>query len=755
MSKDIKHGSINDSNFANLVEDKPVVKVPFPAGIDLAELISQECYYRMLTSAEQDELKKSGELETVTAGDLIRTGNVLIHIDRETPSADLPDCDDQECDWKPLTMDIFDGWAATVEEPVIDNQLQGHDDKVDVKDECSSNHEEGIQPSNVVLFTPKSRGFHYIPAGMVPLKLANAHVYTKEITQGDEVETINSHAQAVNGFSAKEDRSKSAKHFVTVKITSTHAVWIEHAKKQIGPPNKESWQYITADLFRKECHVSKDFAFEVMGSYHYVDKELQVFSDDDPFIFDNEQLNYILDSAGFQLMKRVVDYVDPAKVAKVCAKFAHRGVAVDIPPVGDDYYDEDIMELLAMAQKRNMDIMKQHLPAGYDLVIPVHGADLEAQIAWFDTVYDPDFQSYAVSVGKKEFDLNRLPMIAKLMFDHSAHSIHLLGSSSQQLIPLYCVIGKYRHVTADSSSWMYKSMRHRKYLVYQNNGTMREFDIGRSSNVYPDGSGVVTKCNCPVCKAIPCLEVYGTEEQFKTTAFLALHNMYVYKQVVDYWNQLVQSSPIEEVARHYADCFRWKNREKAAKKMVFIDRFMAMAKNEGAEAAIEHYDFKFSDPDGVDDFDEEEVEDDDSFSAEELFLDAPEDSSIFLLDKYLPEDVLSEYGYTPEFFQMRRKTVEIQKEDKRAVFFEKYGLLLHILLENNSTLLNKFGDDLNAFSKFLSKVLHSESRRCAVNPDHKLEVVTRDEWVIIICPKCEYELCFEFDDDEKQKKFLI
>lgn len=249
------------------------------------------------------------------------------------------------------------------------------------------------------------------------------------------------------------------------------------------------------------------------------------------------KIKYIADSGGFQIMSGVTNFIDPLDVAKWYGNNIDWGMVLDIPIISDEV-PLDTVRRLAHVQKKNSDLMLEHLPPHVELINIVHGISPAQKQAYAEIVQDDRIRRLAMGgmyYNNVVFATNELYKTISLNTHY--HHLHILGvyNVAQMAIMIRLANSPMNKmfITSDASTPIQSA---RSKLYHTQLGQMsgpKRMPIGDSDR-YPTTHNQFT-CQCKVCRALKYTDVLASIDGALSTFTLAYHNT---QEVVRFTRQL-------------------------------------------------------------------------------------------------------------------------------------------------------------------------------------------------------------------------
>jgi len=593
----------------------------------------------------------------------------------------------------------------------------------------------------------RKTGYRFYNAGMTPDKTHRCCLYIRDI-RPDE--------QPSEKIITKHHKYDDGRIVTTIRYIDK-VFLIETGDNIKGPDDKVKWFFINFDLYSADYLIQEEVVDKVLCSYHYIRTGRKKGADNRPLTI-NPRLELFMDSGGFQFASGKTTFVDLNDLARIYREYATRGLTLDIPPGKDDLLDPAAMHVLAHAQRENTEKLLAQLPQGFPLYNTIHGLDFESQMDWLEVVQNQAVKNYAIPL-KKQYDrfFSFLPIIAHLIFNEKAESIHLLAVAFDRIIPLLCVIGKYIAISSDANTILRNTYEFHKYLHYNGDGRIHEYPIGQRNGIFDfRGTGITSACSCPVCQHIPLFEIHQFDEKYRTVPMLLLHNFWHFEKFIAHWNQIVTTKDIAEAAGIYGDTFANRNLDagELERLMLNVDCYLKIASEKGTEVAYDTFWSYFED----DDADRQE-EADEGMSALDWEIDYEFKSNLHLTRHYLPDSILSEYEGLFSEIERKQDIESVERRQKstteRKIEDEAYddSFLLYSYLRGHEGLSQRFGLDIVQFWTCLWEITNDDDNRlCLLNPEHQVDVTQVEVGeklaaVTISCKTCGYAVKFDIDTD--------
>lgn len=240
----------------------------------------------------------------------------------------------------------------------------------------------------------------------------------------------------------------------------------------------------------------------------------------------NKGPRFLCDSGGFQIAAGRIDIINPIDLVKFYNKNSELGMILDIPVYCSGLSDE-LIERLALVQKRNTDYLLKYKEPGVELINVVHGSSYEQKLKFFDIIYTPEIQRLALPSVNIDMDIPRLNFILELLRRAKQKGgikhLHLLGTFSKGLLLTAAKLANTKipelegiSFTTDSSSALFKM----KTLVYlkninifdgldkfspNKNEKFTQVFFNKSSypgNLQAFNPYAELPCQCPACRAL-------------------------------------------------------------------------------------------------------------------------------------------------------------------------------------------------------------------------------------------------------------
>jgi queuine/archaeosine tRNA-ribosyltransferase len=594
----------------------------------------------------------------------------------------------------------------------------------------------------------RETGYRFYNAGMTPDKTHRCCLYIRD-SRPDEKP-----AEKIKVKHHKYDNGR-----IVTTIRYKRKVYLIETGLDIKGPDdtRANWFFMNFDVYSDDCEIQQEVVERVLCSFHYfrtgkTKNETEQSKDNNP------RLEIFMDSGGFQFASGKTTYIDLKELARVYKKHATRALTLDIPPTDDDLLNYEVMKVLAIAQRENTESLLARLPKGFPLYSTIHGLDFESQLRWLKFVRNLAVNNYAIPL-RKRYDqfFSFIPIIAHLIVNEKAESIHLLGVAFDRIIPLLCVIGKYVAISSDANSILKNTYEFHKYLHYTGDGRIHEFPIGQRNGSFDySGTGITSPCNCPVCQKIPLFEIHQFDEKYRTVPMLLLHNFWHFEKFIAHWNKVVTTKDIAEAAGIYGNTFANRNHdaEELERLMLNVDCYLKLASEKGTEVAYDTFWSYFEDND-VDEGDAAE----DDMSALDWELDHEFKSNIHLAKHYLPDSILTEYAdlfteterkRAAEAYGSSQKSTKERKIEDEA---NDEAFLFYSYLKSHEGLSQRFGLDIVEFWACLRDITYDDdNRQCLLNPEHQVdltevEVGEKLAAVTISCKTCGYSVKFDIETD--------
>ena len=566
----------------------------------------------------------------------------------------------------------------------------------------------------------ENKGFVFMPAAIVPAKF-RCFLWIKKRKTG-----VKFHVRHI------PDKEKS--HYTTIYYFPDRIIHIETGSNiPIGPRWKDNNNatFLNLDIFNKECYVQKECLPTALGSYYYWDLDRNIINDKH-WKFDNPNLLMTLDSGGAQLRFDTAEKIDLHNLGRQYALYAHRGMSLDIPPMWPDFKNDNAMKVLALAQKTNSKVIRKytkHIP-DFEYLSVIQGVTKEMQFRWLDRTNEDHTTAYAIGVRSYENILDNLPIIAEIIFNRKK-SVHILGVNSFTFFPFLCLIGRYGLVVSDGSTYINHTFKARRYLSFDVKGKSNEtMMVGNPSFDYlPYGTGRIAPCQCPICLAMPYIEMYKAPEMYRPLPLLGLHNLYVYNKYIDYWNSVFRILPIKKAIKHYANTVGNRNRKKPewfTTIMLQVEEYMNTAQKHGVDnannllgemnelkkatvAKRSHFVLGFQQK---------------QKKSLDVEIIGRLTSGVYKAQFYLTEKVLARYGYKKEFFKDYEKErvprdIQVLVKEIKAQNLESS---LRDILNSHPLISEKYQSDTLTLWKYLKPVVKKKNRKCIIDSSHKVIV---------------------------------
>lgn len=367
--------------------------------------------------------------------------------------------------------------------------------------------------------------FRWIPAGMRPDTLYGAEMYVRFEKTGANRITFKTNYETGQSIITCPDRTILMQRGFT-------------GPKSRRPVNENYDLFIIMDPYRKGGISEKYFDMMLMSAYSVGRK-----STIDKEAYYQSTVKIMADSGGAQLRFGSGTFIDPIKIAKFYSEVADVGMALDIPPRSGDARYKNGMKALAIAQKRNSDIILSNLTKDVPVLNVVHGTNLESVRNWGDIVYDPKMPD-GWGIGTDAYtDLCCIQsaLVGAFELPNGNKHIHLFGWGSPIMMPIFAWIGRYVDtITTDSSSNVFSAMRSRIGSFFTDKDYVRNTPVGLETKRI-ENPHIPISCCCPVCSAIGWLDVYGLAQEARVTFPLSWHNMFTIQMYAKHWDYFAQT----------------------------------------------------------------------------------------------------------------------------------------------------------------------------------------------------------------------
>jgi hypothetical protein len=345
----------------------------------------------------------------------------------------------------------------------------------------------------------------YVPAG--------GEGYSDRTTQIQITNKPNEAETSEHGKLYKRWRAKE-KTIVVVNTSTRGGVTSKDQADVIVPTLSSS--------FLKNCGITKVLANPIHGGFI---KEP----------FEQQGIESIVDSGGFQMLKGTVDFVDPTNLVKLYNVKANIAMPLDlpVPSAAEHMFWDPVSKMI----KANDDFMLKHLKPGIDLAIISHGSTLARRKSRLD-VLDRKARVIAIAglgikpapgVDHVTTALESLMYVVQ-RYHKSARYFHVLGITSKFWLFIYALLdssGYVKSIGADSVS-------HRLGALV---GMYDTYDFQTISLHKKQTYHQAMPCNCPVCFALDDIRIVNN------TYVLEAHNLWVRAQ----WAKLMSDMAYQYV----------------------------------------------------------------------------------------------------------------------------------------------------------------------------------------------------------------
>lgn len=259
------------------------------------------------------------------------------------------------------------------------------------------------------------------------------------------------------------------------------------------------------------------------------------------------------DSGGFKLAVGTEEFIDPLDLAKYYNKYANYGMGLDIPPSKITKFDE--LMVRAEIQKKNNDIILQHLDKDVTLYNISHGFSASDRKAYIEKVYDDRLHHWAIgsTYYGNTFDfLTRVLTSIDLVKD-TAKDFHVFGVAAAKVIPILSWLGRYFNITSDSSTHVQCGKNNINVEIH--GFQLKKIRVGSTNPGKINLASTPSRlpCSCNICKAFESNEVYHKSTSGSGIHFnlLGLHNLTVMAQYSSLWANLAMESTPKEYKEVY------------------------------------------------------------------------------------------------------------------------------------------------------------------------------------------------------------
>ena len=255
------------------------------------------------------------------------------------------------------------------------------------------------------------------------------------------------------------------------------------------------------------------------------------------------------DSGGWAIKNGTRDGIDAHRVIEAFNAYAHRGMALDIPPRRDWDTTRFFLSGLARAQARKSRIMLAGKRKDLELVNILHGNRLEHLRLWADLVNQGGFVGWATALDTDLPDevvgiggIAPIRGAALLLHEYENQDgvMHLFGMSGQAMIPVAAWMGKFfPNLTSDSTTWMPKTC---SYMVNRD-GKLTSIKFGRD---FRGDEASHLPCRCEFCRLIGTFGKMQEDGAKAVRPLVASHNIVTILAVVEYWNEAARTLSFED-----------------------------------------------------------------------------------------------------------------------------------------------------------------------------------------------------------------
>lgn len=333
---------------------------------------------------------------------------------------------------------------------------------------------------------------HYVPAGV--------EAYTQTPRQLHISNKPNAEETSEHGKRLKIWRTK----YKTVVFSGSSAngcTYVPDADYDVVVP-------LGSPTFIKNCGLTKILANPIHGPFCKI-----------PFA--SLGVESIVDSGGFQLLRGLVDFVEPDDLVKLYNKDADIGMPLDLPVPHN--LEPMFFDSVSKMIRANDDYMIKKLK-GVDLALISHGSTLELRKSRLD-VLDRKAAVVAVAGLSAPVPAGIDPVVNALenlmyvvhRYHKSARYFHVLGVTSKFWLFIYALLdssGYVKSIGADSVSH-----RLRGFVGQYNQYDFNCMQLGKKLSYH-----MSAPCNCPVCFAVDDLRIISYAH------ILEAHNLWVRAQ---------------------------------------------------------------------------------------------------------------------------------------------------------------------------------------------------------------------------------
>lgn len=266
--------------------------------------------------------------------------------------------------------------------------------------------------------------------------------------------------------------------------------------------------------------------------------------------FIHNDMKLIADSGGAQLKFAVGDetaFVDPRKILWWMNECADVGMTLDFAPRPVDQGNKAAMKALAKMSRTSNKFFARNKTDRLHLCNITHGFTLEDVRRWTDTVAMPGFDGWACGADVRNNNIANLRILLVPMLEQEQVShYHLFGFSGRKKTPAMAWmarrLGMLREkkklkpavVTSDSTTWLTMA-KWRAFMTFDpRSGHSELLPVGKRHKLK---NGLHIPCSCFMCANIGWIDYYDLPPQSYAGRALAIHNLYILHQQVEFWNK--------------------------------------------------------------------------------------------------------------------------------------------------------------------------------------------------------------------------
>lgn len=263
----------------------------------------------------------------------------------------------------------------------------------------------------------------------------------------------------------------------------------------------------------------------------------------------NDKHNQIImcDSGGFQVKNEKFNYISPKALIDWYNENVDIGMSLDIPPAGSSW--PGMIRRMALAQKRNNEIMLEHKRDDLILMNVLHGETLD-DVNLFRSIVETD-EIDRVGIGGAYYHtvLQSIDHACRIITSGKSYKhYHLLGVSNiRQLYPIMRMASKgiAPLITSDSSTFLQEAVNRGYFLWGSVDSPPRYHKIGDKTN-RPNAFKTLP-CNCIVCSTIKYGDIFSVFNGNTLAFLLMLHNLYSFTSYTRAMYDIISDASTKEL----------------------------------------------------------------------------------------------------------------------------------------------------------------------------------------------------------------